>query len=77
MTTSTQEQRILATLSSGKTLTSAQARQRGIMRLSARIFSLRSEGHNIVSVPYTAKSGVQAVKYALAPVKAARRSRAA
>lgn len=77
MTTSTQTERVLATLRSGKTLTSAQARQRGIMRLSARVFELREAGVNVVSVPYTSKSGAQAVRYALAPTKAARRSRAA
>ena len=73
MTTSTQTQRVLSTLQNGKSLTAAQARTRGINRLSARIFEIRSEGHNVLSVPYTNANGNTAVKYVLA-TKSAKRS---
>ena len=75
-TQKTQTQRVLETLQTGKTLTSAQARSRGIQRLSARIFELRQDNHNVLSVPYVNKQGMNAVKYALAPNVAKRSTRA-
>lgn len=63
MATLTQNERILSQLESGKTLTSAQARSRGIMRLAARIHELREQGYRIQSTPYTTRDGFRAVKY--------------
>ena len=46
----TQNQRILDYLKSGKTLTPLVALEKfGCFRLSARIFDLRSDGHNIIT----------------------------
>lgn len=65
MTTKTQVQRVLSLLKAGRTITSAQSRTYNISRLSARIYDLREEGFNIVSIPYKNKNGNSAVKYML------------
>lgn len=62
--TTTQTQRILSTLQSGRTLTTAQARTRGIGRLSARIFDLRSSGVK-VQTTYVTRNGVRTARYSL------------
>jgi hypothetical protein len=64
MGTTTQTQRVLQTLRSGKTLTTAQARTRGIGRLSARIFDLRSSGVN-VNTTFVTRSGVRTARYSI------------
>jgi len=67
MTNYTQAEKVLAYLADGKTLTSKQAKSRfKIMNLRARIFDLRSEGHNIVTEEVTFRdTGAMGVKYAL------------
>ena len=45
-----QRERILAVLQSGKTLTSYEMHQMGIMGCNARICELRQAGHNIVCI---------------------------
>jgi hypothetical protein len=64
MTTS-QKVRVRRTLVSGKTLTTAQARARGISRLAARVFDLRSEGVNVRTTLVTTRSGSRIAKYSL------------
>ena len=67
----TQAEKVLTYLSKGKTLTSKQARARfKIMTLSARIFELREEGHNIEAKPVVYRdTGYAGVAYSLAPKK--------
>lgn len=64
-TTLTQTQRVLRQLRQGKTLTSAQARTQGILRLPARIHELRESGVRVVSTYATSKNGTRVVKYSL------------
>jgi hypothetical protein len=71
----TQAEKVLAYLAKGNTLTAKQAMSRfKIQKLSARIFELKEDGHNIVATPM-AHNGIGAprVKYSLAP-KARKRS---
>ena len=65
----TQAEKVLTYLSKGKTLTSKQARARfKIKTLSARIFELREEGHNIETKPVVFRdTGYAGVAYSLAP----------
>lgn len=63
MTTS-QTSRILTTLQRGATLSTAQARSRGIQRLSARIFDLRSSGVP-VQTTFVTRNGVRTARYSL------------
>lgn len=58
--------RIMSTLRSGKSMTQAQARTRGIKSLSARVNELRQQGESISSVPYRNRDGRTVVQYRLA-----------
>lgn len=60
-----QNQRVREVLQSGKSLTQAQARTRGIMSLSSRVNELRQSGVAIDSVPYTNRDGRTVVRYQL------------
>jgi len=64
-TTTTQTQRVLNTLRSGKTLTVAQGRTRGILNLRARIDDLRQSGVKVNSTYFRTKNGGRAAKYSL------------
>lgn len=57
--------RILTTLRSGKSMTQAQARARGIKSLSSRVNELRNQGVPISSVPYRNREGRTVVQYRL------------
>lgn len=70
-TKTTQTTRILSVLKSGKTLTSAQMRARGIMSPRKRISELRASGVKIVSVKYRNNRGNTAVRYSMETVQAA------
>ena len=65
MTTLTQTQKVLKQLRAGRTLTSAQARTQGILRLPARIHELRESGVRVVSTYVTNKNGTRVVKYSI------------
>jgi hypothetical protein len=62
--TTTQTQRVLSTLRSGKTLTSAQARTRGILRLAARIHEIRESGV-AVQTTFVNRNGSRTARYSL------------
>lgn len=50
----------------GRTVTARQARNFfGVSNLSARICEMRKDGLRVVSIPFTRKDGVKAVKYRL------------
>jgi Helix-turn-helix domain len=74
----TQAEKVLAYLSKGNTLTAKQAMSRfKIQKLSARIFELKEEGHNIVATPLPhAGVGAPRVKYSLAPKSRKRSTKA-
>jgi len=61
----TQTQKILTTLRSGKTLTVAQARTRGILNLTARIDELRQSGVKVRTTRFTTRNGGSAARYSL------------
>ncbi len=65
MTKKSQNERVLATLETVGTITSAKAQARGIKNLRARICELRDEGVSIETVPYVRKDGVTAARYTL------------
>lgn len=75
--TITQTQKVLKTLTAGKTLTAAQAKTHGIGRLSARVWELRNAGFEIDSIPYTNSKGQTVAKYVLATTVAKTASRSA
>jgi len=64
-TSTSQTQRVLQTLRSGKTLTVAQARTRGILNLRARINDLRQSGVNVRSTRFTTRNGGSAARYSI------------
>lgn len=62
----TQNERVLAYLTSGRTLTSGMARtQLKISRLPARIHELRAQGNVISTTDFVRRNGARAVKYSL------------
>lgn len=68
--------KILKFLSTGKTLTTAQARfQYGIKNVSARIHELRTEGHPIYTNNRTLKDGRKTSEYRLGTPKKSRVAR--
>ena len=66
MTKKSQNARVLATLETVGSITSAQGQARGIKNLRARICELRDEGFSIETVSYVRKDGVTAARYTLA-----------
>ena len=66
MTTLSQTALVLKQLKSGKALTAGVGRSLGVTRLSNRVFALRNQGHDIVSLPHTDSKGHAASKYVLA-----------
>jgi len=64
-TTLTQNERVLRTLRSGRTLTSAQAKTQGILRLAARVHELRESGVKVQSTIVTNRKGSRVAKYSL------------
>ncbi len=62
----TQNKQILHYLSKGKSLTPLDALRRfDCLRLAARIYDLRSAGHDIDNFLYTTKNGKRVSKYRL------------
>jgi len=63
---STQNQTILEMLREGRQVTQIDALQRvGCFRLAARIFDLRNQGHNILTVPIHTGTGKYIASYKL------------
>ena len=62
MTGCTQQQLILKTLKSGKSLTRQSAAQLGVFELSSRIGELESAGHNIKHT-WIRRNGKRLMKY--------------
>lgn len=70
--------KILKFLSTGKTLTTAQARfQYGIKNVGARIHELRTEGHSIYTNSRTLKDGRKVAEYRLGTPKKSQIARSA
>ena len=64
MTTATQQQRILAALERGRTVTPISAlRDFGCFRLGARIYNLKRQGHPITATLRTDREGHRFAEY--------------
>jgi len=62
----TQLDRLVKSFAAGKTMTSAQAKARGVSRLAARVHDLKAEGFKFVTEDYVKRNGATASKYRLA-----------
>ena len=63
----TQAQKILRDLKRGKRITPLDAlKNYGCMRLAARIYDLKFQGHNIIQRMKSIKGGVEVAEYRLA-----------
>ena len=63
MAKESQKKRVLRVLQDGKTLTSMDGFMMGIVRLTARVFELKNDGHNIKDKWMTNRNGIKYKAY--------------